>query len=283
MSARGRRVAVCVGVVVALLLVVGASSHRSLGGGSRAPTLPVEPVLFVVGAGAVLFVALIVAILLPAAQMSGAPGVRGIVRPRPLSLALSLLVPAALIAIYVGPATKGGPRALPPQESPAAHAKHGARPTDDHVGNGRAVGAIAAGVAAAVVGIAVVALVATRRREAAAEPDPRATVAEGAREAAEAAAIPADPRAAVLAAYARMEAALAAVGLARRPSDAPREYLARLEGALGVARAPAALLTELFERARFSPHPIDEDVRRQAIIALDALRTDLEAPEAATA
>ena len=53
----------------------------------------------------------------------------------------------------------------------------------------------------------------------------------------------------------------ASVGLARRPSDAPREYLARLEAGLGGGRAPAARLTELFERARFSPHPVGEDLR----------------------
>jgi hypothetical protein len=281
MSARAQRAAVSVGIVVALLVVVGASSHRSLGGGSRAPSLPAEPLLFVVGAGLVLFVALVVAVLLPAAQTRASPGVRGIVRPRPLSIALSLLVPAAVIAIYIGPATKDGQRTLPAQDSRPANGRLHNPGAQDPVSNGRAVGAIAAGVAAAVVGIAAFALVATRRREDAAAPDPRATVAEGAREAAEAAAIPADPRAAVLAAYARMEAALAAVGLARRPSDAPREYLARLQSALGVARAPAALLTELFERARFSPHPIDEDARRQAIVALDALRSDLEPAEAA--
>ena len=86
-------------------------------------------------------------------------------------------------------------------------------------------------------GFAGLALVRARRRRDA-EIEPRATVAAGARDAAAAAAIPADPRAAVLAAYARMETALASVGLARRPSDAPREYLARLEAGLGGGRAP---------------------------------------------
>jgi hypothetical protein len=109
-------------------------------------------------------------------------------------------------------------------------------------------------------------------------PGPRAAGAAGARDAAAAAAIPADPRAAVLAAYARMEAALASVGLARRPSDAPREYLARLEAELGGGRAPAARLTELFERARFSPHPVGEETRSEAIGALETLRAELEAP-----
>ena len=68
------------------------------------------------------------------------------------------------------------------------------------------------------------------------------------------------------------------VGLARRPSDAPREYLARLEAVLGGGRVPAGRLTELFERARFSPHPVGEDVREEAIGALETLRLELEAP-----
>ena len=46
----------------------------------------------------------------------------------------------------------------------------------------------------------------------------------------------------------------------------------------GGGRAPAARLTELFERARFSPHPVGEDLREEAIGALETLRTELEAP-----
>jgi hypothetical protein len=103
-------------------------------------------------------------------------------------------------------------------------------------------------------------------------------VAAGARDAAAAIAIPADPRAAVLAAYARMEAALGAAGLTRRASEAPREYLSRLEAALRGGRRPAARLTALFERARFSEHPVGEDVRADALDALRELRSELEEP-----
>jgi hypothetical protein len=167
--------------------------------------------------------------------------------------------------------------AVPPEL--AAHKKErpakAAKPGPDQ---GSGVAALCAGIAAGVLGLARVALVRARRRRREPEAGPRATVAEGARDAAAAAAIPADPRAAVLAAYARMEAALATIGLARRPSDAPREYLARLEAGLGGGRAPAARLTELFERARFSPHPVGEDLRHEAIGALESLRTELEAP-----
>jgi hypothetical protein len=75
-----------------------------------------------------------------------------------------------------------------------------------------------------------------------------------------------------------MEAVLDRIGLGRRASEAPREYLSRLDAALGGGRAPAARLTGLFERARFSTHPIGEDVRGDALDALDTLRADLERP-----
>jgi hypothetical protein len=161
---------------------------------------------------------------------------------------------------------------------PASHNKLAGKPGERGADHATGVAALTAGLGAGVVGFAALALVRSRRRRGEPGLEPRAAVAEGARDAAAAAAIPADPRAAVLAAYARMETALASVGLARRPSDAPREYLARIEAGLGGGRGPVARLTELFERARFSPHPVDEDARGEAIGALEALRTELEAP-----
>ena len=277
MSARWNRAGAAVAVVLGLLIVVGASARRPLDGGAAAPSLPAWPLLFVVGAGLVMAAALGFSILVPMAQVrTGRPG-RG-ARAGPLTLAASILLPAAIIALYTTPGTNGVRRVVPAAPTPPSHDKLAGKPGErgaDHSGN---VAALAAGIAAGVVGLTGVALVRARRRRRAPEAEPRATVAEGARDAAAAAALPADPRAAVLAAYARMEAALATVGLARRPSDAPREYLARLEAGLGGGRAPAARLTELFEHARFSPHPVGEDVRHEAIGILEALRTELEAP-----
>jgi hypothetical protein len=90
------------------------------------------------------------------------------------------------------------------------------------------------------------------------------------------------PRAAVIAAYARMERVLAAAGLARGGPEAPREYLSRvaphLAGREGAARQlgeAATTLTGLFEEARYSPHEIGEDARRAALRALGALHTAL--------
>ena len=276
MSARWDRAAAAVAVVLGLLLVVGASARRPLNGGAAAPSLPTWPLLFVVGVGLVVSAALGIAVLGPIMRVrAGHPG-RSALRAGPLTLSLSLLVPAAIIALYT---THGatGQRKVIAQPAPASHNKLAGKPGERGADHTKEVAALTAGIGAGVVGFAALALVRARRRREA-EIEPRATVAAGARDAAAAAAIPADPRAAVLAAYARMETALASVGLARRPSDAPREYLARLEAGLGGGRAPATRLTELFERARFSPHPVGEDLREEAIGALETLRTQLEAP-----
>ena len=84
-----------------------------------------------------------------------------------------------------------------------------------------------------------------------------------------------DPRKAVIGAYASMEQALSRHGLARRPSEAPLEYLARWTSAVRVSRSPAEALTRLYERARFSLHLIDDDMRQEATTALLTLRHEL--------
>jgi hypothetical protein len=89
-----------------------------------------------------------------------------------------------------------------------------------------------------------------------------------------------DPRRAVIAAYARMERALAAHGFPRRRFEAPHEYLGRVLGELSGGRLAAARLTALFERARFSPHEIDAAMKAEAIEAIESLQADLAASEA---
>lgn len=92
-----------------------------------------------------------------------------------------------------------------------------------------------------------------------------------------------DPRRAVVAAYARMERSLARHGLGRRPAEAPFEYLTRILTELDVRESAALELTELFERAKFSPHPVDADMKARAIGALVAIRVDLQEPETVAA
>jgi hypothetical protein len=89
-----------------------------------------------------------------------------------------------------------------------------------------------------------------------------------------------DPRHAVIAAYARMERALGAAGIPRAPHEAPFEYVDRVLLELEVGRRSVQRLTELYERARFSTHEIDEPMRAAAIGALAQVRDELR-PEAA--
>ena len=86
-----------------------------------------------------------------------------------------------------------------------------------------------------------------------------------------------NPRRAVIAAYATMEALLAAAGLPRRRVEAPFEYLARLFGEIDVSGEAMRTLTDLFELARFSHHDITPAARERAIAALAVIEHDLQA------
>jgi uncharacterized protein DUF4129 len=85
-----------------------------------------------------------------------------------------------------------------------------------------------------------------------------------------------DPRRAVIRAYARMERTFAAYGVPREQSEAPLEYLARVLDSIQVSAFSVRRLTQLFERAKFSPHEIDSSMKDDAIEALAGLRAELE-------
>ena len=90
-----------------------------------------------------------------------------------------------------------------------------------------------------------------------------------------------DLRKAIIAAYARMERALAIAGLPRRPAEAPVEYLERALLELDASTDAVRRLTELFEWAKFSHHEPEPSMRDEAIAALVAVRDELRAPEPA--
>jgi hypothetical protein len=87
----------------------------------------------------------------------------------------------------------------------------------------------------------------------------------------------AEPRAAVIAAYARLLDGLGRAGAARRPAEAPFEHVARALRLLGVRPAPLERLAALFAEARFSTHSITEDHRQEAADCLHAALDDLRA------
>jgi len=92
-----------------------------------------------------------------------------------------------------------------------------------------------------------------------------------------------DLRRAIIAAYARMERALAAGGLPRRPSEAPFEYVERALRELDASAVAARRLTGLFEWAKFSQHEPEPVMRDEAIEALVAVRDELRGPAEAAA
>jgi hypothetical protein len=85
----------------------------------------------------------------------------------------------------------------------------------------------------------------------------------------------ADPRRAIIAAYARMERVLAANGIARRASETSDEYLARVLNTLELDSGAVERLTALFERAKFSQHDVDTAMKEEAIGALEQVRDEL--------
>ncbi len=87
-----------------------------------------------------------------------------------------------------------------------------------------------------------------------------------------------DLRKAIVAAYARMERALAFAGLPRNPSEAPFEYVERALVTLDASSASARRLTDLFEWAKFSQHEPSAGMRDEAIAALEAVRDELREP-----
>jgi Domain of unknown function (DUF4129) len=88
-----------------------------------------------------------------------------------------------------------------------------------------------------------------------------------------------DLRRAIIAAYARMETALAVAGIPRDPAEAPLEYLERALLSLHTSAEAVRRLTDLFEWARFSHHEPEPSMRDDAVDALVAVRDELRASE----
>ena len=108
------------------------------------------------------------------------------------------------------------------------------------------------------------------------EPRPSDSDAETPFEAAAAAGLLAGPnRTAIVRRYGTMLGDLADAGHARRTSEAPFEYLNRIEPP-AIIGEPARRLTRLFERAGFSVRPVTEDMIADADTALGEVRRSLD-------
>ncbi len=84
-----------------------------------------------------------------------------------------------------------------------------------------------------------------------------------------------DARRAIIATYARLERVLAANGVPRRAAETAQEYVVRILRDLALDRAAIERLTELFARAKFSHHEVDEAMKEEAIGALEEIRDEL--------
>ena len=85
----------------------------------------------------------------------------------------------------------------------------------------------------------------------------------------------ADPRRAVIAAWARAERLLAGERLPRRAAEAPFEFAARVEAELGIERVSLQRLAGLYEWARFSLNEVTPTMRQQALGELLQVRDGL--------
>lgn len=92
-----------------------------------------------------------------------------------------------------------------------------------------------------------------------------------------------NPRKAVIGAYARMEKLFAAHQVPREEAETPQQYVERVLARLQVSSFAVRRLTELYERARFSPHTVDAGMKGDAIAALEGLRAELNADTAVAA
>jgi hypothetical protein len=200
---------------------------------------------------------------------------RGGARVAPSLLLLVLVVIAALV--WAGGqlgSSASPPRTLLRKPPPAANRLHSSQSASS-TGFGPWL-AIALGLLV-LAGLAWVAVVQLRSRRAVAPAeilpgDPLAAAVEAALLDLEG---ELDARRAVIKAYARTEAVLREHGLPRRPSEAPLEYLDRVLRDLGARAGAVDRLTELFERAAFSQHPVGQEMRDEAVAVFHGLRDEL--------
>jgi hypothetical protein len=192
------------------------------------------------------------------------------------SLALVVLAVAAvrLVRLLHSSSTGGAGEEAPPGGGDIAATSPGQRGTPTYEPG------ISWFVVVAVVGLVVAAAVAyvmsRRRVHVAARPDDLAEqLALALDDALDDLRAEADPRRAIVAAYARMERVLAASGVARHASETADEYLGRLLRVIAPDSEAVARLTGLFTQAKFSHHDIDATMKEDAIDALEQVRDEL--------
>ena len=125
-----------------------------------------------------------------------------------------------------------------------------------------------------ILAVAMLVIVVSKRRRGDHEDDEQpeeqleAVITPAAKRAAEQLLTGTDPRSSVLLAYRNLESALESRDLAREVAETPSEHLRRVLVDLRLDTAPLLQLSELYQLARFSDHPISEAQQRAAGEAL---------------
>lgn len=280
----GRRTALlAAGLVLGLALVGLAAGERWRAGQGRAegsvPVLLIDAMLVV---GAVLGAVTMVLFALVYGGSYGSVSLERRKRSSTMrvltSVAIVIIAIFAVVAIRKGLSNRFGDR-LPKAEQvePGQRAEAEAGVSDNRTLDWRFVGGA---FVVALAGSAYAARLLLRNEQAPTPEDTAEAVAAILDDTLEDLRAERDPRRAVVAAYARMERALAVHGLPRQRSEAPAEYLERALEELSASASSASRLTRLFEWARFSKHAVEPSMKEEAIEALEAVRDELMAPVA---
>ena len=280
----GRTLAVAAAVVVLVAVVAVASGGSTPSGavGAHRPSegfLDAVVSLFVVGMAIATVVVAVMVSFFGRYQPDGSPRKR---KSTVQSLVTFLVAMALLTIVVRSLAGSVGPRLRPPAPQGAAGGGDSSAASARYEPEFTVWPVLAV---AALAGIAVVAWwLAARGRRQAREPHgttPAEALADVLAETLDDLRAERDPRRAVIAAYARMERALAASGLPRDPSEAPEEYLRKILSDLAVTGRAAARLTSLFAWARFSGHDVRPEMKEEAIETLEQVQHELAATDAA--
>lgn len=84
-----------------------------------------------------------------------------------------------------------------------------------------------------------------------------------------------EPRNAIVECWLRLESLIVDAGIMRRESDTSEELVTRVLERASVDASSIIDLSSLYREARFSTHPMGEDARSDAIVALDAVHAAL--------
>lgn len=259
---------------VVLLFTLAALGARELPGTERSPRFAFMPDLLdvmslVVGVSLLVGFALL---LITARKPESSPRTKA--RPARVGM-LGLLLVIAVAAMVIL-AVSGREPVVSEEETPPlpSRSEDVALPVEE-VGSGWVIAVLAGAVVLVGVGIA-----AGRRRSQAVADRPTAdeAVARALDTALAELYSSDDPRAVVIRAYASIETSLSDIGMPRKASEAPRQYLARVLTDVDIEPCALTRLTGLFERARFSDHTIGFIDGREAVASMEAARSCLQVP-----